>query len=149
MLIDCQIQPSRYRLITYIIFNLIIVGLIGCSGLSLSLKIAIAICFSLLNSIWSFLHYRNLQFKTIGFLAIHQLWQLDRVSWCWRCVNDDEIYQGRLLSIDFRGVAVYFCFQTDYGIQHFTIWKDQVNQAEWRKIRVLSRLQQNEQNYSF
>jgi hypothetical protein len=137
MLIDCQIKPSRLRLGCVLAANLVMVVLLAYSGLPLRVKIALCVAASIFNLADAYRVYRG----WIKQSAQH-IWQLNRCEWYVQSVHNVQALPAELLSVDFRGFAVCLTLTIKQRPQRLVIWKDQVNQTEWRKLKVLSRMHQ-------
>lgn len=138
MLIDCRINPSRLRLGCFVAVNVIVLWLIiVASGIPPLYKLILAASFSLLNLGSALITYLGL-FKT----PLLHVWQVNRCEWYVQNAGDVQAVAAELLAVDFRGFAVHLCLKVQDGQRTVVLWKDQINQSEWRKFRVLSRLHQ-------
>lgn len=138
MLIDCQIKPSRLRAGCFVVVNIMVLLLIiTASGIPALYKMILAAIFSLINLGSALITYLGL-FKT----PLLHVWQVNRCEWYVLDVGHSQAVAVELLAIDFRGFAVYLCFRIHERRETVVLWKDQLNQSEWRKFKVLSRLHQ-------
>ena len=136
MLIDCQIVPSRLRVLCCLAVNVLMAGLLAFTSLPLAFRIVLILVFSLLNLGQAYLVYR----QRVG-VRLQHVWQVNRCDWFVQDVHNVQAQPAQLLSVDFRMFAVALCFRCETHSYRLVLWKDQVNQAEWRKLRVLSRVQ--------
>lgn len=137
MLIDCQVKPSRLRVACCLAVNMLVLLLLLFAGVPLVFKVLLMLLFSAVNLAHSYAVYRG----RVGTYVQH-VWQVNRCEWFVHSVHNPVTQAAELLSIDFRGFAVALRFRCDGQQYRLTLWKDQVNQAEWRKLSVLARLQQ-------
>lgn len=136
MLIDCQIQPSRLRVLGCLAATVIVVVLLAYASLPVAVKILLMLIFSLLNTLHACIVYRGR-----SGMRLQHVWQVNRCDWFVQSAHNVQAQPAELLSIDFRGFAVALYFRGEAQRYRLVLWKDQVNQAEWRKLRVLARLQ--------
>ncbi len=145
MLIDCQIKPSRLRVGCFMAVNgVVLLLIIACSGISPAYKLMLSVAFTLFNLANVFMAYT-------GFLKprVLHVWQVNRCEWYVQDTHHSQAVEAELLAIDFRGFTAYLCFKVQGRQRALVLWKDQLNQSEWRKLKVLSRLHQTPSHMVF
>lgn len=138
MLVDATVEQGILQRLIYCLGAGIVILLILFSGLPLVVKTILTVLFLLLNVWW---------YKTfVALQAITEIWQQDNVTWGWRSIASSKYKTAVLKQTHYLGIVIVLNFQ--YRATHYNvlIWRDQVNLTEWRKLLVLTRLKQSQQN---
>lgn len=134
MLVDAELTASRWQSYFTLILALLVTGLLWFSNFAVWYKLL---------SILVFIMALLLQKKYGHIAQPSQLWQIDSQQWALRYAQDTRIYQAQLVRIKH-----YMCLVTlDLSLQKkkktIVIWRDQVNDQQWRYLSILARLKRN------
>jgi hypothetical protein len=133
MLIDVTLKPSQWQRYAEWLMCSIMVLLLWIAGLPVWLKLALI--FLLI-----FLQYvLRVIIKTP---KPQQIWQIDSVDWALRDHHNGKIRQGTLLNIEYRVLVLSLSFLIAGRKQHVVIWRDQVDQRQWRYFKIIANLKQ-------
>lgn len=142
-LVDTVLTSSRLQQGLYGAAGLLVITLMGLSGLPLGLRLAVILLFIGLTLYW---------LKVQPFNPISAIWQGDSRTWYWQSVhqqgaNPKQRGTGELAYCRHLGWAIQLGFKTSRHRQptnlSILVWRDQLSQEQWRCLMVLSRLRQS------
>ncbi|RYY78681.1 MAG: hypothetical protein EOO69_10045 [Moraxellaceae bacterium] len=142
MLVDVRLDPSRMQQMVYCLALLLLSGLIWASGL------AWILCIVLIGILLGISGWLN---RSAVIHRIDAVWQGDSQTWYWQN-KQGKRYSGELIAVRYLGAVIHLTLITSTTIanqQRFyvPIWRDQVNEQQWRCLKVLHVLNDSQQNW--
>lgn len=142
MLVDIHLAPSRMQQMVYWLALLLLSGMLWTSGLAWPWRIGLI---ALLLGISNWLK-RNTVIH-----GIDAIWQGDSQTWYWQ-TKQGKRYSGELIAVRYLGAVIHLSLITRTKTatqQRFDvpIWRDQVNEQQWRCLKVLHILNDSQQNW--
>ncbi|RYZ93789.1 MAG: hypothetical protein EOO68_21455 [Moraxellaceae bacterium] len=145
-LVDTRLASSRLQHGVYGGGGLLVIVLVGLSGLPLWLRLLLIVLFIGLTAYW---------LKVQPLSPLSAIWQGDSRTWYWQRMTHPFNQQQRVQSQRGTGELSY-CRHLGWVIQlgfkshshrqpqklSVLVWRDQVSQEQWRRLMVLSRLRQ-------
>lgn len=142
-LVDTVLTSSRLQQGLYGAAGLLVITLMGLSGLPLWLRLAVILLFIGLTLYW---------LKVQPLNPISAIWQGDSRTWYWQYVhqqsaNPKQRGTGELAYCRHLGWVIQLGFKSNSHRQpknlSILVWRDQLSQEQWRRLMVLSRLRQS------
>lgn len=138
MLVDITLRPSRMQQVIHWLALAMLAGLLWFSGLAWPLAIVLIGILLGLHLGWP---------KLVATRHITMLWQGDSQSWYWQ-YRQGRRYSGQLLQIRYLGPVIHLTLTTAHQPPlYVAIWRDQVDETQWRRLKVLNALNDSQQNW--
>lgn len=138
MLVDLTLTPSRVQPIIHVLALLLLSAMIWTNGLAWPLRAGLI---SLLLGISWWLKNSAVTHR------IDVLWQGDSHTWYWQ-QRQGKRHTGQLLGVRHLGLVIHLTLKTASGKRIFLpVWRDQVNEQQWRRLCVLHVLNDSQQNW--
>lgn len=141
-LVDTVLTPSRLQQGLYTGAGLLVIALMGSSGLALWARLVVIMLFIGLTFYW---------LKVQPLHSISAIWQGDSRTWYWQPVVQGTLQRqratGELAYCRNLGWVIQLGFKSSGHRQpknlSILVWRDQVSQEQWRRLMVISRLRQS------
>lgn len=150
--LDIRLQPSRLRLVSWLVMALALTALIGLLPLALGYRMGLVAVLAGCCILSQLLSKQLLALATVNPLAgkLAHLSHLSDIEWQlqwvqgylrppWGC--EQAMYEASLEAIHHHGPVMLLIFVTTGSApkrHQFVIWQDQIGADSWRKLAVLA-----------